>query len=88
MCDVVQIMQNSRLTLADAEGSVVSAVIFLVFAAIGIFRPESLRRITDLSGRTCVQYRMPLNLLRWVVGTAGIALAVLFAYLAYLAFTR
>ena len=81
-------IQDSRPTFADAPGLVVLALIFLAFAAIGIFRPEYLRRITDSSGRTIIQYRMPLNLLRWVVGSTGIAFAALLAYMAFFGFTR
>jgi multisubunit Na+/H+ antiporter MnhG subunit len=88
MCNFVVVLQDSRPTFADAPGLVVLAAIFLVFAAIGIFRPERLRRMVDLSDRTWHQYRMPLNLLRWVVGTVGIAFAALLAYMAFLGFTR
>ena len=82
------VLDSSAPTAADALGLLILAAIFLWFAVVGILRPEKLRRLADLSDSTWHQYRMPLNLLRWVVGTVGIAFAATLAYMAWLGFTR
>ena len=92
MIDAV-FMQDTHPTFADVPGLLAMAVCYLIFASIGIFWPEKLRSMMDRFSDSWKKnswhpYRMPLNVLRWVVGTVGIAGAVLFIYIAYVGFTR
>jgi len=69
------------------------AVLFLSFGVFTILRPERVRTAMDNVANSWKQeswhpYRMPIPVLRFVVGVAGIGGAALFLYIAYVGFSR
>ena len=86
-------MQGHVPRRADAPAAMLMAVLFLTFGVFTILRPEKLRTAMDTFANSWRRdswhpYRMPLPLLRVVVGTVGIAGSALFFYMAYLGLTR
>jgi hypothetical protein len=78
---------------ADTPAALLMGVMFLAFGVFTILRPEKLRAAMDNFASSSRQgswhpYRMPLPVLRVVVGTAGIAGSALFFYIAYLGLAR
>jgi hypothetical protein len=66
---------------------------FLSFGLFAILRPETLRNALDNFANTRKQgawhpYRMPIPVLRLVVGAVGIGGAAVFLYIAYVGLTR
>jgi len=83
-------MQGTHLSRADAPAALAMAALFLTFGVFAIWRPDKLRSAMDsfAGGRkegSWHPYRMPLTLLRLVVGASGIGGAALFVYIAYIA---
>jgi hypothetical protein len=69
------------------------AAFFLTFGIFAIVRPDKLRIAMDNFADSWKKgswhpYRMPLSVLRWIVGGVGITGAALFAYIAYQALKR
>ena len=69
------------------------AAILLSFGLFAIFRPDKIRNSMDNFANAWKQdswhpYRMPLSVLRLVVGGSGIGGAALFVYIAYVALAR
>ena len=69
------------------------AAIFLSFGLFAILRPDKIRNSMDNFANAWSQdswhpYRMPLSILRLVVGGSGIGGAALFVYIAYVALGR
>jgi hypothetical protein len=69
------------------------AALYLALGLLAIARPEILRKIGDKIADFWKKdswhpLKMPPAVLRWLVGTVGIAGAVFFFYLAYLGSTR
>lgn len=86
-------MQGTHPSRADAPAALVMAALFLTFGVFAIWRPDKLKSAMDsFSGGgkegSWHPYRMPLPLLRLVVGGIGIGGAALFVYIAYIALTR
>jgi len=82
-------MQGTHPSRADAPAALVMAALFLTFGVFAIWRPDKLRSAMDsFAGGSWHPYRMPLPLLRLVVGGTGIGGAALFVYIAYLALSR
>ena len=78
---------------ADAPAALVMGLLFLTFAVLTIARPEWVRTAMDDFANSWKQgswhpYRMPLPVLRLVIGTVGIGSAALFFYIAYVGFSR
>lgn len=83
-------MRTTVPSRPDAPAALLMAVFFLSFGFFAILRPEKLQTGMDAFANSWKSggwhpYRMPLSVLRVVVGTVGIAGAVLFAYIAYVA---
>jgi hypothetical protein len=85
----------SSLTLgrSDAPGLVALAAIFLSFGLFAVLRPDALRTAMDNFANAWKQdswhpYKMSRSALRIVVGGAGIGLATLTLYIAYVALNR
>jgi hypothetical protein len=69
------------------------AVLFFTFGLFAILRPYKLRTAMDSFANAWKQgswhpYRMPIPLIRLVVGGAGIGGAALFTYIAYIGLSR
>jgi glucose-6-phosphate isomerase len=69
------------------------AVLFLAFGVFALLRPDKVRNAMDDFANAWKQgswhpYRMPLPVLRLVVGGTGIGGAALFVYIAYVALSR
>ena len=69
------------------------AALFLTFGVFALLRPDRVRNAMDSFANAWKQaswhpYRMPLPVLRLVVGGTGIGGAALFVYIAYVAFNR
>ena len=80
------------MSRVDAPAALVIGVLFLSFALFTIVSPEKVRMAMDKVANSWKQegwhpYRMPLPLLRLVVGTVGFGSAALFFYIAYVGFT-
>jgi len=85
-------VQNT-VSPGDAPAALVMGLLFLSFALFTIVSPEKVRTAMDNVANSWKQgswhpYRMPLPLLRLVVGTVGIGGAALFFYISYVGFTR
>jgi hypothetical protein len=66
------------------------AAFFLTFGVFAILRPDKLRTAMDNFANawkhgSWYPYRMPLPVLRFVVGGTGLGGAAVFAYIAYVA---
>jgi hypothetical protein len=86
-------MQGSLPSRGDVPAVLLMAVFFFSFGLFAILRPDKLRSAMDNFGNAWKQgswhpYRMPLPLLRLVVGGTGIGGAALFVYIAYVALSR
>jgi len=86
-------MQGALPSRGDGPGALLMAAFFLSFGLFAILRPDKLRTAMDNFANAWKQdswhpYRMPLPVLRLVVGGAGIGGAALFAYIAYVALSR
>jgi hypothetical protein len=86
-------MQRVLPSRADAPAALLMAVLFLTFGLFAVVRPEKVRSAMDSFAGAWKEgswhpYRMPLPVLRLVVGGAGIGGAALFAYIAYVALSR
>jgi hypothetical protein len=69
------------------------AALFFAFGLFAVLRPDKARNAMDNFANAWKQdswhpYRMPLAVLRLVVGGTGIGGAALFVYIAYVAFSR
>jgi glucose-6-phosphate isomerase len=69
------------------------AMLFLTFGVFALLRPDKVRNAMDDFANAWKQgswhpYRMPLPVLRLVVGGTGIGGAALFVYIAYVALSR
>jgi len=69
------------------------AVLFFTFGLLALLRPEKVRNAMDNFANAWKQdswhpYRMPLSVLRLLVGGTGIGGAALFFYIAYIALIR
>ena len=86
-------MQGAIPSRGDAPAALVMAALFLSFGVFAILRPEKLRAAMDNFANSWKQdswhpYRMPIPVLRFVVGGAGIGGAALFLYIAYVGLSR
>ena len=77
----------------DAPAALLMALLFLTFGLFAILRPAKLRTAMGNFADTWKKgswhpYRMPLPILRLVVGGVGIMGGALFIYIGYLALTR
>ena len=77
----------------DVPAAFVMAALFLTFGLFAILRPENLRAAMDNFANAWKQgawhpYRMPIPVLRLVVGGVGIGGAALFLYIAYVGLSR
>ena len=69
------------------------AALFLTFGVFAILRPEKVRSAMDSFAGAWKEgswhlYRMPIPILRLIVGGIGIGGAALFVYIAYIALGR
>ena len=86
-------MQGTLPSRADAPAALLMAVLFLTFGVFALLRPDKVRNAMDDFANAWKQgswhpYRMPLPVLRLVVGGTGIGGAALFVYIAYVALGR
>jgi hypothetical protein len=86
-------MQGTLPSRADAPAALVMAALFLTFGVFAIWRPDKVRSAMDSFAGAWKEgswhpYRMPLPLLRLIVGGTGIGGAALFIYIAYTALRR
>lgn len=86
-------VQGSLPRRADAPAALLMAALFLTFGVFAILRPDKVRSTMDsFAGAwkegTWHPYRMPLPLLRLIVGGISIGGAALFVYIAYIALSR
>ena len=86
-------MQETLPSRADAPAALVMAVLFLTFGVFALLQPDKVRNAMDNFANAWKQdswhpYRMPLPVLRLVVGGTGIGVAALFGYIAYVALSR
>jgi hypothetical protein len=86
-------MQGAIPSRSDAFGALVMAALFLSFGVFAILRPEKLRAAMDSFANSWKQgswhpYRMPIPVVRFLVGGAGIGGAALFVYIAYVGLSR
>jgi len=86
-------MQGTLPSRGDAPALLLMAALFFSFGLFAILRPDKLRSAMDNFGNAWKQgswhpYRMPLPVLRLVVGGTGIGVSALFGYIAYLALSR
>ena len=86
-------MQGTLPSRADAPAALLMAVLFLAFGVFALLRPDKVRNAMDDFANAWKQgswhpYRMPLPVLRLVVGGTGIGGAALFVYIAYVALSR
>jgi hypothetical protein len=85
--------EGTHPSRADAPAALVMAALFLTFGVFAIWRPDKLRSAIDRFASVRKEgswhpYRMPLPLLRLVVGGTGIGGSALFVYIAYIALNR
>jgi hypothetical protein len=86
-------MQGTVPSRGDAPAALQMALFFLALGLYAFFRPDRLRMAMDRfadgykRGRWH-SYKMPLHVLRYGVGSVGIAGSALFFYIAHVAFTR
>jgi len=65
------------------------AALFFTFGLFAVLRPEKLRAVMDNFAKGAWHpYRMPIPVLRLVVGGVGIGGAALFLYIAYVGLSR
>jgi hypothetical protein len=86
-------VQGTLPSRADAPAALLMAVLFLAFGVFALLRPDKVRNAMDDFANAWKQdswhpYRMPLPVLRLVVGGTGIGGAALFVYIAYVALSR
>jgi glucose-6-phosphate isomerase len=86
-------VQGTLPSRADAPAALLMAVLFLTFGVFALLRPDKVRNAMDDFANAWKQgswhpYRMPLPVLRLVVGGTGIGGAALFVYIAYVALSR
>ena len=86
-------MQGTLPSRGDAPAALLMAVFFFSFGLFAILRPDKLRGAMDNFANVWKQgswhpYRMPLPVLRFVVGGIGIGGAALFGYIAYVVLSR
>ena len=86
-------MQGYLPTRADAPAALLMALFFLAFGLFGFLRPHKLRTAMDNFADAWKEgswhpYKLPISVLRYLVGGVGIAGASLFLYIAYVGFTR
>lgn len=86
-------MQGTIPSRGDAPAALIMAALFLSFGLFAILRPEKLRAAMDNIANTWKQgtwhpYRMPIPVVRLVVGGVGIGGAALFIYIAYVGLSR
>lgn len=86
-------MQGTLPSRADAPAALLMAMLFLTFGVFALLRPDKVRNAMDDFANAWKQgswhpYRMPLPVLRLVVGGTGIGGAALFVYIAYVALSR
>ena len=86
-------MQGTLPSRADAPAALLMAALFLTFGVFALLRPDKVRNAMDDFANAWKQgswhpYRMPLPVLRLVVGGTGIGGAALFVYIAYVALSR
>lgn len=86
-------MQTTIPSRADGPAALLMTGLFFSFGMFAILRPEKLRAVMDNFANSWKQgswhpYRMPLSIIRLVVGGAGIGGAALFSYITYIALTR
>ena len=86
-------MQGKLPSRADAPAALLLAALFFTFGLFAILRPGKVRNAMDNFANAWKQdswhpYRMPLPVLRLVVGGTGIGGAALFVYIAYVALSR
>jgi hypothetical protein len=86
-------MQGALPSRTDAPAALLMAALFLTFGVFAIMRPDKVRSAMDSFAGAWKEgswhpYRMPLPLLRLIVGGTGIGGAALFIYIAYIALSR
>jgi hypothetical protein len=86
-------MQGTVPTRGDAPAALLLATFFLTFGLFALLRPDQLRTAMDRFADGWKQgswhpYKMSAPMLRYIVGSVGIAGSALFFYIAYAAFTR
>jgi hypothetical protein len=86
-------VQGTLPSRADAPAALLMALLFLTFGVFALLRPDKVRNAMDDFANAWKQgswhpYRMPLPVLRLVVGGTGIGGAALFVYIAYVALSR
>lgn len=86
-------MQATVLQRGDAPIAVLMASFFLAFGLFGLLRPTKLRAAMDAFADSWKEnswhpYKVPIPVLRYLVGCVGLAGASLFFYIAYVAYTR
>jgi glucose-6-phosphate isomerase len=86
-------VQGTLPSRADAPAALLMAVLFLTLGVFALLRPDKVRNAMDDFANAWKQgswhpYRMPLPVLRLVVGGTGIGGAALFVYIAYVALSR
>jgi glucose-6-phosphate isomerase len=86
-------VQGTFPSRADAPAALLMALLFLTFGVFALLRPDKVRNAMDDFANAWKQgswhpYRMPLPVLRLVVGGTGIGGAALFVYIAYVALSR
>jgi hypothetical protein len=86
-------MQGTLPRRADVPGALLMAALFLTFGVFAILRPEKVRSAMDSFAGAWKEgswhpYRMPIPILRLIVGGIGIGGAALFVYIAYIALGR
>ena len=86
-------MQGTLPSRADAPAALLMAALFFTFGLFALLRPDKVRNAMDNFANAWKQdswhpYRMPLPVLRLVVGGTGIGGAALFVYIAYVALSR
>jgi len=78
---------------SDAPAALLMGLLFLAFGLFAIFRPQAIRKTMDGLANVWKQdswhpYKMPLPLMRVVVGSVGIGCSALFFYIGFLALRR
>jgi hypothetical protein len=86
-------MQGTHPSRADAPAAVLMAAFFLAFGLFAILWPDKLRNAMDRFAGAWKEggwhpYRMPLPVVRLIVGGTGVGGAALFVYIAYNALSR
>lgn len=86
-------MQGTLPNRADVPAALLMAALFLTFGVFAILRPDKVKHAMDSFANAWKHdswhpYRMPLPVLRLVVGGTGIGGAALFVYIAYVALSR